>query len=101
MAPAVLPDISCRGKGQGSERRVRGSLKTETAAQASYGSAEHHKKFAESLGDTGASGTQIGGRLAAARSEVTHPSPPLAAGKATRARKSRPGAKRGKGGVSR
>lgn len=80
-------------------------LKTETASQAGYGSAEHLKKFGESLSDSGASETQIRGRLAAARSEGTHPSAAVTTGKATKAKKSRTGAavgaERSRGGLSR
>lgn len=87
-----------------SQLKVQG-LKTETAAQTSYGYAEHHQKFAEALADSGANETQIRGRLAAARSEGIHPSAALTAGKATKARKSRTGAtsgsERGKNGLSR
>ncbi|NHW48693.1 hypothetical protein HAV21_17645 [Paenarthrobacter sp. MSM-2-10-13] len=102
------------GVGREIENRVTGNdsrmlkdqgLKTETASQAGYGSAEHHKKFAESLTDSGASETQIRGRLAAARGEGTHPSAAVTTGKATKAKKSRTGAavgaERSKGGLSR
>lgn len=57
------------------------------------GSAEYHEKFAESLATTGANETQIRGRLAAARSEGTHPSAAVTMGKGVaKARKSRAGA---------
>ena len=65
---------SCRLKDQG--------LKAESTSVAGYGSAEHHEKFAESLEKTGANETQIRGRLAAARSEGTHPSAAVIMGKA-------------------
>ncbi|TVU64903.1 hypothetical protein FQP90_06425 [Paenarthrobacter nitroguajacolicus] len=98
-------EIENRVTGNDSSRLKDQGLKTETAAQSGYGSAEHHQKFAESLADTGANEKQIRGRLAAARSEGTHPSAAVAAGKATKARKSRPGAavgaERSKGGPSR
>jgi hypothetical protein len=82
------------------------ALKAETASAASYGSAEHHAKFAESLENTGANESQIRGRLTAARSEGTHPSAAVTIGKgAAKARKSRAGAavgvERSKGGPSR
>jgi hypothetical protein len=102
------------GVGREIENRVTGNdsslsgqgLKAETASAAGYGSAEHHAKFAESLGDTGANEAQIRGRLTAARSEGTHPSAAVTAGKgAATARKTRPGksmgAERGKSGLSR
>ncbi|WP_350005489.1 hypothetical protein [Pseudarthrobacter sp. WHRI 8279] len=102
------------GLGRDIENRVTGNnnrlkdqgLKAETAPEAGYGSAEHHEKFADSLENTGANETQIRGRLAAARSEGTHPSSAVTPGKgATKARKSRRGAtvgaERGKNGLSR
>jgi hypothetical protein len=81
-------------------------LKAESTSAADYGSAEHHEKFAQSLGTTGANEGQIRGRLAAARSEGTHPSAAVTMGKgATKARKSRTGAaagsERGKNGLTR
>ena len=81
-------------------------LKAESTSAAGYGSAEHHEKFAESLATTGANETQIRGRLAAARSEGTHPSAAVIMGKgAAKARKSRTGAaagyERGKNGLTR
>lgn len=80
----------------------RPSPETETAAQAGYGSAEHDQK---SLAETDANETQIRGRLAAARSEGTHPSAAVTTGKVTKARKSRSGvavgAERSKNGLSR
>ena len=99
-------EIENRVTGNDSDRLKDQGLKTETAAQAGYGSAEHHEKFADSLADTGASDTQIKGRLAAARSEGTHPSAAVTMGKgAAKARKTRTGAavgaERGKGGPSR
>lgn len=98
-------EIENRVTGNDSSRFKDQGLKAQTVAQASYGSAEHHQKFAESLAGTGANETQIRGRLAAARSEGTHPSAAVTAGKATKARKSRPGAAvgvgRSKNGLSR
>ncbi|MDR6689060.1 hypothetical protein J2Y41_004664 [Arthrobacter sp. 1088] len=98
-------EIENRVTGNDSNRLKDQGLTSETAAQASYGSAEHHQNFAESLAETGANETQIRGRLAAARSEGTHPSAAVTTGKAIKARKSRTGAavgaERGKGGLSR
>ncbi|WP_306673009.1 hypothetical protein [Paenarthrobacter sp. UW852] len=54
-------EIENRVTGNDSSRLKDQGLKTETAAQAGYGSAEHHKKFAESLAGTGANETQIRG----------------------------------------
>lgn len=88
-------EIENRVTGNDSSRLKDHGLKTENAAQAGYGSTEHHEKFAESLGGTGANETQIRGRLAAARSEGTHPSTAVTAGKATKARRSRTGAEVG------
>jgi hypothetical protein len=99
-------EIENRVTGNDSSRLKGQGLKAETASAAGYGSAEHHEKFAESLENTGANETQIRGRLAAARSEGTHPSRAVTMGKgAAKARKTRTGAtlgaERGKGGPSR
>ena len=98
-------EIESRVTGNDSSRLKDQGLKTETAAQSGYGSAEHHQKFAESLTATGANETQIRGRLAAARSEGTHPGTVVTTGKATKSRKSRGatalGAERSKNGPSR
>lgn len=92
---AVGREIENRVTGNDSSGLIDQGLKTKTAAQTGYGSAEHHKKFAESLAGTDANETQIRGRLAAARSEGTHPSAAVTNGNATKARKSRSGASRG------
>jgi len=99
-------DIENRVTGNDSTRLTDQALKTETASAAGYGSAEHHAKFADSLENTGATETQIRGRLTAARSEGTHPNAAVTMGKgAAKARKSRAGAavgaERSKGGPSR
>lgn len=103
---SVGREIENRVNGNDSSRLTDQSLKAETTSAADYGSAEHHEKFAESLATTGASETQIRGRLAAARSEGTHPNSAVTMGKgAAKARKSRTGAAvgalRGKNGLSR
>ncbi|WP_427019488.1 hypothetical protein ACQCSX_23215 (plasmid) [Pseudarthrobacter sp. P1] len=103
---SVGREIENRVTDNDSSRLQDQGLKTETAAAAGYGSAEHHEKFAESLEQSGANETQIRGRLVAARSEGTHPSAAVTMGKgATKARKSRTGAtvgaERGKNGLSR
>ena len=97
-------EIENRVTGNDSNRLQDQGLKAETASAAGYGSAAHHEAFAESLGNSGANETQIRGRLAAARSEGTHPSAAVAMGSgAAKARKSRAGAamgaERGKGGL--
>ncbi|MDQ0733273.1 hypothetical protein [Arthrobacter sp. B1I2] len=98
-------EIEDRVTGNDSTRPNDQGLKEETASVAGYGSAEHHERFAESLENTGAKDTQIRGRLAAARSEGTHPSAAVTVGKATKARKTRAGAavgaERAKNGLSR
>jgi hypothetical protein len=99
-------EIENRVTGTDSSRLKDQGLKTETASGAGYGSAAHNNKFAESLENTDATENQIRGRLAAARSEGTHPSTAVALGKgSTKARKSSRGAsvgaERGKGGLSR
>jgi hypothetical protein len=79
-------EIENRVTGNNSNRLKNQGPETETASAASYGSAEHHEKFAESLVDTGANETQIRGRFAA-RSEGTRPSAAVIMGKgATKAR---------------
>jgi hypothetical protein len=99
-------DIENRVTGNDSSRfKDQGQISESTAA-ADYGSAEHHERFAESLENTGASETQIRGRLAASRSEGAHPSAAVSLGKrAAKARKTRPGAavgsERAKNGLSR
>ncbi|MCF3139702.1 hypothetical protein LRQ04_10590 [Paenarthrobacter sp. AR 02] len=98
-------EIENRVTGNDTSRLKDQGLKTETSAQAGYGSAEHHQKFAESLAGTDANETQIRGRLAAARSEGTHPSAAITIGETTKARKTRggaaSGAERSKNGLSR
>jgi hypothetical protein len=102
----VGQEIENRVTGNDSSRLKDQGLKTESTSAAGYGSAEHHEKFTETLTSTGASETQIRGRLAAARSEGTHPNTAVTMGKgAAKARKSRTGAavgaERGKNGLSR
>ncbi|MEV7663532.1 hypothetical protein [Paenarthrobacter sp. NPDC089316] len=88
---SVAREIEDRVTGNhGSRLKVQG-LNAERAAQAGYGSAEHHAKFAETLADTGANETQIRGRVAAARSEGTHPNAALTTVKAAKTRRA-PGA---------
>ena len=99
-------EIEDRVTGNDSSQLKDQALTAETAASASYGSAGHHAKFADSLEDTGANEAQIRGRLTAARSEGTHPSAAVTMGKgAAKARKTRAGAaagaERSKGGLSR
>jgi hypothetical protein len=99
-------EIENRVTGNDSSRLKDQGLTAESISAAGYGSAEHHEKFAESLANTGANKTQIRGRLAAARSEGTHPSAAVTRGKAAaKARKSRTGtavgSERGKNGLTR
>ena len=99
-------EIENRVTGNDSSRLKDQGLKAETSSAAGYGSAEHQEKFAETLANTGANENQIRGRLAAARSEGTHPSAAVTTGKgAAKARKSRTGAavgsERGKNGLTR
>ncbi|MGP0224031.1 hypothetical protein [Paenarthrobacter sp. NCHU4564] len=99
------PEIETRVTGSESIRLKDQGLKTENAAQVGYGSAEHQASFAQSLAGTGANETQIRGRLAAARSEGTHPSTAVTTAKAAKARKTSrgvaAGAERSKNGPSR
>lgn len=70
-------------------------VKAENSSAAEFGSADHHQAFAASLAGT-ASEERVKGRLAAARSEGTHPSAALAPGKApAKARKTTSGASLG------
>jgi hypothetical protein len=103
---SVGREIENRVTGNDSARLKDQGLKTETASAAGYGSAAHLEKFAETLENSGANVTQVRGRLAAARSEGTHPGLAVTKGSgAAKARKSRTGAgvgaERGKGGLSR
>jgi hypothetical protein len=103
---SVGREIENRVTGNDSSRLKDQGLNAESTSVADYGSAEHHEKFAESLTNTGANETQIRGRLAAARSEGTHPSAAVTIGKgAAQARKSRTGAaagsERSKNGLTR
>ncbi|WP_244520220.1 hypothetical protein [Arthrobacter crystallopoietes] len=89
-------EIENRVTGNDSSRLQNQELKAETASAAGYGSPAHHEKFAESLESSGANDTQIRGRLAAARSDGTHPSAALTLGKgAAKAKKTRTGAAMG------
>ncbi|MGO4591820.1 hypothetical protein [Paenarthrobacter sp. 2TAF44] len=98
-------EIEERVTGNDSKRQRDQGLKTESAAQAGYGSAEHYASFADSLSGTGANETQIRGRLAAARNEGVHPSAAVTTSNAAKARKSSRGssigAERSKNGPSR
>ncbi|WP_426939008.1 hypothetical protein ACQCSV_00890 [Pseudarthrobacter sp. S3] len=78
---SVGHEIENRVTGNDSNRLKDQGLKAESTSAAGYGSAEHHEKFSESLANTGANETQIRGRLAAARSEGTHPSATVTMGK--------------------
>ena len=93
----VTADDSNRVKDQGQ--------KGETSSAAEYGSADHHQAFAASLSGI-ASEERVKGRIAATRSEGTHPSTALAASKGpAKALKARTGAavgaQRSKNGPSR
>lgn len=94
----VTGDNSAQLKGQG--------LKAETTAAADYGAAARQATFADSLNSTGVTEDQIRGRVAAERSEGTHPLAAVTTSKsAPKARKARTGATKGaerdKNGVSR
>ena len=89
-------EIEKRVTGNDSSRLKDQGLKAETASAEDYGSAEQQKAFAASLTNSGASDSQIRGRVAAERSEATHPRAGLSMGKrATKARKAPTGASRG------
>lgn len=81
-------EIEERVTGNDSGRLKDQGLKGEATSASDYGSAEQQKAFAESLADTGATESQVRGRVAAERSEGTHPRAALTTGKGTpRARK--------------
>jgi hypothetical protein len=99
-------EIEDRVTGNESNRLTDQGLKAEPASAARYGSAEHHDEFAAFLKSSGATESQIRGRLTAARSEGTHPNAAVTASKGTaKARKTRTGksvgAERGRNGLSR
>jgi hypothetical protein len=97
-------EIENRGTGNDSGRLKDQGRIAESPSASGYGSAEHHVKFADSLASTDANEVQIRGRLAAARSEGTHPSAALAMGKgAAKVKKTRTavGSERGRNGLSR
>ena len=90
---SVGREIENRVTGNLSRRFKDQGLKTESTSVADYGSAERHQAFAASLADTGANETQVRGRLAAARSEGTHPRAAVTMGKgAAKAKKTSSGA---------
>lgn len=89
-------EIENRVAGNDSNRLRDQGLKAETASAGDYGSAEQQKAFAASLAKTSANDSQIRGRIAAERSEATHPRTALSMGKgATKARKTPTGAVKG------
>lgn len=74
-------ELEHRVTGDDSKRFKDQGERTGSGSAAGYGSAGHHRAFAESLAGT-ATEERVKGRLAAARSEGTHPSTALAPGKA-------------------
>ncbi|SDP80183.1 hypothetical protein SAMN04487914_14217 [Arthrobacter sp. ok909] len=79
---AMGRELETRVTGDDNSKRLQDQgRKAETSSGAEYGSADHHQAFAASLFGT-ASEERIKGRLAAARSEGTHPSAALVTGKA-------------------
>ncbi|ABM10644.1 hypothetical protein [Paenarthrobacter aurescens] len=98
-------EIENRVTGNDSSRLKDQGLKAETTSASDYGSAERQNAFAASLADSGANESQVRGRVAAERSEASHPRGALTMGKgAAKARKSPTGASKGaerfKGGPS-
>ncbi|TQS88593.1 hypothetical protein EU811_20825 [Arthrobacter sp. TS-15] len=89
-------EIENRVTGNDSSRLKDQGLKAETTSASDYGSAEQQQAFAASLTNIGANESQVRGRVAAERSEATHPRAALTIGKgATKARKTPTGASRG------
>ena len=78
---AMGRELEHRVTGDDSKHLEDQSRKAETSSTAEYGSADHHQAFAASLAGT-ASDERVKGRLAAARSEGTHPGAALAPGNA-------------------
>jgi hypothetical protein len=82
-------EIENRVTGDDSKQLTVQGEKAVASSAAEYGSADHHQDFADSLAGT-ASDERVKGRLAAARSEGTHPSTALAPSKApAKARKTK------------
>jgi hypothetical protein len=99
-------EIENRVTGDDSSRLKDQGVKNESTSATDYGSAERQETFAASLAGTGANDTQVRGRIAAERSEGTHPSAAVSMGKgAAKAKKTRTGvavgAQRTKNGPSR
>ena len=89
-------EIENRVTGNDSSRLKDQGLKAETTSASDYSSAEQQKALAASLTNAGANESQVRGRVAAERSEATHPRAALTMGKAaTKARKTPTGASRG------
>ncbi|AOY74002.1 hypothetical protein ARZXY2_4503 (plasmid) [Arthrobacter sp. ZXY-2] len=89
-------DIEKQVTGTDSGRLKDQGLKEETTSANDYGSAEQQKAFAASLADSGATESQVRGRVAAERSEATHPRAGLITGNgAAKARKTPTGASKG------
>jgi hypothetical protein len=86
-------EIENRVTGNDSSRHKDQGLKAESTSAADYASAERQEAFAASLATTGANENQVRGRLAAERSEGTHPIGAVTMGKgAAKAKKTRTGA---------
>lgn len=86
-------EIENRVTGNDSSRLKDQGLKAECTSAADYASSERQEAFAASLATTGANENQVRGRLAAERSEATHPSGAVTMGKgAAKAKKTRTGA---------
>ncbi|WP_353713519.1 hypothetical protein [Arthrobacter sp. K5] len=88
---ALGRDIENRVTRADSQRLQSEGDRAESSPAAEYGSEAHHQAFAASLAGTATDG-QIKGRLAAARSEGTHPRAALASKAPAKARKTSTGA---------
>lgn len=88
---AMGRDIENRVTGTDSQRHESQGEKAENSPAAEYGSEAHHQAFAASLAGT-ATDDQVKGRLAAARSEGTHPRTALTSKGTAKARKTSTGA---------
>lgn len=93
---SVGREIEDRVTGTDRGRLKDQGLKAETTSDSDYGSAEQQKAFAASLAASGATESQVRGRVAAERSEATHPRAGLITGNgAAKARKTLTGASKG------
>ena len=94
--PVLMPELKFLGSDRDFLPGLKPTFKRESPSAVDYGSAERQEAFAASLADTGANDSQVRGRVAAERSEGTHPGAAVTMGReAVKARKTRAGATAG------